>query len=328
MEGGTGNDTYYVDDADDEVIESGGEGSDTVLASVSYDLADGIDVETLATTNANGTDDLILFGNSSGSQIIGNNGDNMLKGGGGTDQLVGRGGNDMYEVDSADDTIVENAGQGIDEVWASASYTLTAGADVELLRTTNDFGTDALMLVGNASGNVVRGNNGNNVLDGGDGNDELTGLGGHDWFRFSTALNAATNVDTVTDFNVADDFIMSEQRGVQQPRGRRHPLGRRVRDRRCRAGRERPHHLRRRDRRTVLRRRRNRRHRSGPVRRARHRACAHPLRLRSSCDATFRLNRGGPPARRRAVGVIALAMSSTDRPMRGGTHLIGAGYDT
>jgi Ca2+-binding RTX toxin-like protein len=210
LEGGTGNDTYYVDDVDDEVIESGGEGIDTVLASTNYELADGVDVETLATTNANGTADLILFGNSSGNNIIGNNGDNMLKGGGGTDQLTGRGGNDMYFVDSMDDEIVESAGQGIDEVWTSVDYVLTAGADVEVLRTESDFGMGGIDLAGNASGNVVRGNNGNNVINGGDGNDELTGLGGQDSFLFDTALNEATNLDVITDFNVMDDTIRLE----------------------------------------------------------------------------------------------------------------------
>ena len=208
MEGGTGNDTYYVDDVDDEVIEAGGEGIDTVLASVNYALAEGVDVETLATTNANGTADLVLFGNSSGNAIIGNNGDNMLKGGGGADQLTGRGGNDMYFVDSADDEIVELGGQGIDEVWAAADYALAEGVDVEILRTESDFGLTGIDLTGNSSGNVVRGNSGNNVINGGDGNDELTGLSGNDFFHFTTALDAATNVDVITDFNVAQDTIM------------------------------------------------------------------------------------------------------------------------
>ena len=67
------------------------------------------------------------------------------------------------------------------------SWTLTAGADVEMLRTTDDAGTGAINLTGNASGNEVRGNNGNNVINGGDGNDELTGLGGQDSFLFDTA---------------------------------------------------------------------------------------------------------------------------------------------
>ena len=209
MEGGTGNDTYWVDDVNDEVVEAGGEGNDTVLASTDYALAEGVDVETLATTNANGTADLVLFGNSSGNAITGNNGDNILKGGGGTDLLTGRGGNDVYWVDGSEDDIVELAGQGVDEVWTSGNYALNAGADVEVLRTTNDFGVTDIRLTGNSSGNIVRGNAGDNRINGGDGNDELTGLGGEDifLFGFGAALNEATNVDVVTDFEVNNDTI-------------------------------------------------------------------------------------------------------------------------
>jgi Ca2+-binding RTX toxin-like protein len=87
------------------------------------------------------------------------------------------------------------------------SWTLTPGADVETLRTTNDAGVGAINLTGNASGNIVRGNAGNNVLNGGGGNDFLIGLGGQDAFLFNTALNVATNVDVITGFNVLDDTI-------------------------------------------------------------------------------------------------------------------------
>jgi Ca2+-binding RTX toxin-like protein len=206
--GGAGDDTYVVDNLDDVVTEAGGQGVDVVLTSVSYLLTAGADVETLATTNDNGTTPLHLNGNASSNTIRGNNGDNIIVGGLGNDQLIGRGGNDTYYVDSAGDTVVEAGGQGIDHVRASVSYTLAQGVDVEVLETNFPPNTTAINLTGNASGNLVRGNDGNNVINGGDGNDTLVGLGGLDSFLFNTPLNAATNMDAIDYFVVADDTIL------------------------------------------------------------------------------------------------------------------------
>jgi Ca2+-binding RTX toxin-like protein len=207
LNGGLGNDTYYVDSPGDAVTEHGGEGNDTVLTSVSWALTDGADVETLRTTDHAGVAWINLTGNSSGNRIIGNDGVNFLNGAGGVDQMIGRGGSDTYFVDDANDSVTEFGGQGNDTVRTSVSWTLTAGADVETLRTTADAGVDAINLTGNASGNIVRGNDGINFLNGGDGDDFLTGLGGQDWFLFDTELNEMFNIDVITDFNVADDTI-------------------------------------------------------------------------------------------------------------------------
>jgi len=211
MIGGTGDDRYYVDSPDDVVIESAGEGIDSVYAMVSYVLPSGADIERMMAVLFSDTTAIDLTGNSSGNAIFGNNGDNRIDGGGGVDQLIGRGGNDLYFVDNAGDSVTEAGSEGVDEVRTSASWTLTAGADVEILRTTDDDGTAAINLTGNVSGNVVRANNGNNVVAGGDGNDELTGLGGQDSFLFDTALDATFNVDAILDFNVADDTILLDR---------------------------------------------------------------------------------------------------------------------
>jgi Ca2+-binding RTX toxin-like protein len=121
--------------------------------------------------------------------------------------MTGLYGNDLYFVDSAGDSVAEAGGAGLDEVRTSVSFTLTAGADVEILRTTDDNGTAAINLAGNFAGNALRGNNGANLINGADGNDTLTGLGGADSFLFNNLLDAATNVDAITDFSVADDTI-------------------------------------------------------------------------------------------------------------------------
>ena len=209
MIGGLGNDTYLVESSSDVVVEFGGQGTDVVRTSVSHQLSDGADIETLETTDANGTAAINLFGNDNGNQIIGNNASNLINGRGGVDQMIGRGGDDTYFVDNANDSVMENGGQGLDTVVAQVNYRLTAGADVETLATIDDeFGTLPIDLTGNANGNVVRGNNGNNILNGADGRDDLTGLGGQDSFLFDTPLDAASNVDRITDFNVADDTIL------------------------------------------------------------------------------------------------------------------------
>jgi len=69
MAGGTGDDTYYVDDVGDSVIEAIGAGLDQVFSSVSFSLA-GQDIEYLtltSNTNINGTGNTLankLYGNS------------------------------------------------------------------------------------------------------------------------------------------------------------------------------------------------------------------------------------------------------------------------
>jgi Ca2+-binding RTX toxin-like protein len=209
LRGGLGSDTYVVQNSGDVIVESGGQGVDEVRSSVSYTLTAGADVETLRTTDDNGTAAINLTGNASGNHVIGNNGSNTLNGGGGNgDELEGRGGDDTYVVNNANVAITESGGQGTDTAIASVSYTLTAGADVENLRTSNDNGTAAISLTGNNTGNIVTGNNGNNILNGAGGDDDLIGRGGQDQFLFNTALDAANNVDRILDFNVADDTIL------------------------------------------------------------------------------------------------------------------------
>lgn len=85
MSGGTGNDVYEVDDAGDQVVEHAGEGTDTVLTSLSqYTLGD--NVENLI---GGGTMPFHGIGNDLDNHIVGMDGDDILEGGAGNDVIEG-----------------------------------------------------------------------------------------------------------------------------------------------------------------------------------------------------------------------------------------------
>jgi Ca2+-binding RTX toxin-like protein len=207
MTGGNDNDTYIVDNASDVVVEGAGQGaSDQVRASVNYTLGAGAQVEFLRTTNDGGVTAINLTGNAFDQTLMGNAGANYLDGKGGADHMEGLGGNDRYYMDHAGDLAIEFAGQGNDTVIALANVTLSAGSEMELLRTSGSASAYNVNLNGNEFDQAIQGNAGKNVVNGRAGSDTLTGYGNDDIFRFNTALGAG-NVDEITDFNVADDTI-------------------------------------------------------------------------------------------------------------------------
>jgi Ca2+-binding RTX toxin-like protein len=207
LAGGLDNDTYYVDSADDLVMEAAGGGSDTVYAGVDYALEAGQEIEIL---RVDGSAARHLVGNELQNKLIGGEGNDQLDGGAGNDCLIGGDGDDRYLVDSAGDRVVEAAGEGDDWVTASADYTLTAGQEIEVLRADQSL-VVGLRLTGNELANTVLGAFDNDVLNGGLGNDTLGGSGGSDTFVFDTPFLAGDNVDTVTDLNPEADTIQLSQ---------------------------------------------------------------------------------------------------------------------
>src|SRR5262249_44715215 len=129
MRGGAGNDTYFVDDAGDQVIETAGEGNDAVFATVHFALA--ANVETLV---LQGTADLQGYGNALPNTLYGNAGNNLLDGRGAADVMRGGAGNDTYFVDDAGDQAIENAGEGNDAVFATAHFALSANVETLVLQ--------------------------------------------------------------------------------------------------------------------------------------------------------------------------------------------------
>lgn len=206
MQGFGGNDSYYVDNGSDAPVEAAGGGSDTVYTAISFGLATGTEIEALATTNATGTGAISLLGNEFAQVLTGNNGANALDGAGGADTMIGKGGNDTYFVDQSGDVVTEAAGEGFDALYTTASFTLSAGSELEWLSAASVGATTALNLTGNELAQYVLANDGANIIDGGAGSDTLYGYGGADGFQFSTALGA-TNIDTITDFVAGTDKI-------------------------------------------------------------------------------------------------------------------------
>ncbi len=160
METGIGNDVLDGGDGDDEL--DGGYGNDTLIGGAGNDLLDGGDAR--------------FIGNDLYDGVVLSVGDWM----------AGGVGDDTYMVDSVLDVVVENGGEGTDEVRSSVGYTLTG--DVERLSLTGEDSLDGTgngldnTLTGNGSANRLEGLGGSDLLIGGGGNDSLVGGDGNDTF--------------------------------------------------------------------------------------------------------------------------------------------------
>ncbi len=220
---------------------SGNTGADTLNGDAGNDSLFGNDGNDILN---GGIGDDYLYGNANNDTLNGGAGNDQLDGGIGDDAMNGGLGNDVYFVDSAGDTVTEVSDTSdathydTVHVQGVASYTMTA--DVERLY--NDASIDFTGL-GNALDNwmlgggvhdLLKGGGGNDILYGNDGFDELQGEAGNDtlyggagndslsggagsdtmyggagidWFIFDTALNSASNVDTIADFVSGTDKI-------------------------------------------------------------------------------------------------------------------------
>ncbi|MCW7541648.1 hypothetical protein OOT46_28005 [Aquabacterium sp. A7-Y] len=210
--GGAGNDIYHLD-GQDEVVEQAGDGidqlvawADTILGAhlENLRLSDGAPQAKLGRGNEldnvltgsqysnrleglAGDDTLygmsghdVLDGGSGSDRLFGDIGDDRLDGGGFTgtpDLLAGGAGNDSY-VFHGDETLVERAEEGTDEVLSTTNATL--GTHFENLTLSDTAGPGVLNGGGNNLANLITGNRWNNVLFGLDGHDTLRGDSGDD----------------------------------------------------------------------------------------------------------------------------------------------------
>jgi Ca2+-binding RTX toxin-like protein len=170
LSGGSGDDTYYVKNMFETVVEKAGEGADTVITSVDFGL--GANIENLRM--ANGA--YFGAGNELNNRISGSDAANELHGLGGNDLIQAGGGNDLVSGGNGADTLA--GGMGDD----------TLQGDAEADRLGGDAGSDSL------SAGL-----GADTLEGGAGADTLSGGAGSDVFLFRAADLGAT--DRILDFS-------------------------------------------------------------------------------------------------------------------------------
>lgn len=216
LTGGLGNDML-----------DGGAGEDTA----SYALATAGVVVNLSivgtqNTGVTGLDTLVRVENVRGSQfndtltgdllantLIGGLGNDLLNGGGGNDVLDGGAGNDRLDGGAGMDTASYAealAAVTVDLALATAQKTLGDGDDT-LISIENVTGSNfSDRLFGTTGDNVILAGTGTDSIFGRAGMDTLEGGSGSDKFYFDSALNAATNVDTILDYSpVADSIFLS-----------------------------------------------------------------------------------------------------------------------
>src|SRR5262249_24665385 len=161
---------YFIDNEADIVVENPGGGSDSIYSTVNYTLS--ANVESLylqlgvaAAINGAGTSQQnFIYGNEFNNALsglggddvlIGGLGNDILDGGTGADTMAGGLGDDTYYVDSEADTIIEGVSEGIDTVFTTINYTLSANFEILFLQAG---AAGAINGAGNGSQNFIYGN--------------------------------------------------------------------------------------------------------------------------------------------------------------------------
>ncbi|VVP21281.1 hypothetical protein PS838_03856 [Pseudomonas fluorescens] len=192
MSGGDGNDTYYVDNADDTVIETSNSAGPGGIDSVHSSLA--------AYTLANNVEHLYID-SAGAANGTGNGLDNTLFAGAGNNVLDGREGNDTVSF--------ERAVSGVTANLSTSAQQNTLGSGLDTLKFFENLTGSAYAdsLSGNSAANVLNGGAGNDTLVGGSGDDRLIGGAGTD------NLSGGTGADTYA-FGALSDMGVGALRDV------------------------------------------------------------------------------------------------------------------
>jgi Ca2+-binding RTX toxin-like protein len=235
LAGGTGDDLYCIVSEGDSVVENAGEGTDTVETQVNYVL--GANLENLTLNyGANGTgnelnnvisdgtgDNNIIFAMGGNDTVYAGGGNDSIDGGDGSDLIYGGAGNDAisdygngsdtlaggigddrYCLLTTGDSVVENAGEGIDTVETQIDYVL--GANVENLILNygaNGTGNELSNVItdGTGANNIIFAMGGDDTVDAGGGNDSIDGGDGSDM------IYGGAGNDAISDYGSGSDTL-------------------------------------------------------------------------------------------------------------------------
>ncbi|MHC8407457.1 putative Ig domain-containing protein [Pseudomonas sp. TMB3-21] len=179
MSGGDGNDTYYVDNADDSVIETN---SNTVPGGI-----DSVHSSLAAYTLGSNVENLYID-SAGAANATGNSLNNTLFAGAGNNVLDGRDGNDTVSFDRASAAVTVNL--------STSAQQNTVGSGLDTLKFIEN-------VTGSAYDDTLSGNSGANILNGGAGNDTLVGGSGDD------RLIGGSGTDTLTGGTGADTYAFA-----------------------------------------------------------------------------------------------------------------------
>jgi Ca2+-binding RTX toxin-like protein len=249
LSGGLGDDVYYLFQSGDMIIENTSEGFDTLYTQANVTLAANVEqavvygAATTVTGNSgdnnlfglNSNNSLVLNGGDGNDWVMGSNQDDTLTGGngndilqslGGTNRMEGGAGDDVYYSTNRFDTIIENANEGRDTLYANYNVINLAG-DVEQLVSyggaTEGSGnslantlygnnnTVGMFMAGYGGADLIFGSNFADTIIGGSGSDTLVGLGGNDLFKYVS--NGNMGDDLIIDFTTGADLIDLAGRG-------------------------------------------------------------------------------------------------------------------
>ncbi|WP_449179319.1 putative Ig domain-containing protein, partial [Acinetobacter baumannii] len=233
LQGGSGNDTYIVDELDILQLENETGGYDTIV--YQYDVGN-IDLANsqFEAIELFGFSDSYLLGNTANNSLIGNSGNNYLDGRTGSDYMAGGAGDDYYVVDVTDTIITDEDGNTRIIDGDQVAEDFDAGTDtIELWQDARFIGQDengnpvltnnyrllednienlvlkgsAKTAFGNGLDNIITSNAQDNYIDGLGGDDTYiyTKGGGTDTYSFYDDLSA-TNTLQIQGYNSSDVF--------------------------------------------------------------------------------------------------------------------------